>query len=90
MSSRLPELLPEALAAARAISDQYPRAWILAELVLHLPEGMLPEALAFARAISHQGDRAGILAALASRLPELLPEALVQGGNNRCPAWGGP
>ena len=54
--------LREALAAARAISDEGDRARILAEIAPHLPdterEAALREALAAARAISDEGGLA--------------------------------
>ncbi|MEH1857970.1 MAG: NB-ARC domain-containing protein [Nostoc sp.] len=68
-----PELLPKALAAARAI--QYSHAKALSALAQKLPY-ILPEALAAARAIQDEFFRVEALSALAQKLPELLPEAL--------------
>ncbi|MDZ8069309.1 MAG: hypothetical protein RMY64_27465, partial [Nostoc sp. DedQUE08] len=73
---KLPDILPEALAAARAIQDKYSRAYALSALAEKLPD-ILPEALAVARAIHDEVYRAYALSALAEKLPlELLPEAL--------------
>lgn len=74
----LPELLlPDALAAAMAISSDYDRAQALVALYPRLPEALLPDALAAAVAISRGYARAQALVALAPRLPEaLLPDAL--------------
>jgi hypothetical protein len=76
-TSRLPpELLPEALAAAREIKNEGDRARALTALAERLPE-VWPEALAAAREIKDEYHRADVLTALAARLPpELLPEAL--------------
>ncbi|MBE9103724.1 hypothetical protein IQ229_01810, partial [Nostoc cf. edaphicum LEGE 07299] len=72
-----PELLPEALTAAREIQDESNRANVLRALTEKLPLELLPEALAAARAIQNQSNRAYALIALAEKLPpELLPEAL--------------
>jgi hypothetical protein len=72
-----PNLLAEALAAAREIEDADARADVLTTLAARLPPELLPEALAAARKIQDANDRAELLTALAARLPpELLPEAL--------------
>ncbi|MDZ8032784.1 hypothetical protein [Nostoc sp. DedSLP04] len=71
-----PELLPEALAAARAIQSESDRADALSALAQNLPPELLPEALAAARAIQSESDRANALSALAQKLPDILPEAL--------------
>ena len=71
----LPEVLPEALEAARAIEDEYDRVTVLIGLVSHLPE-VLPEALEVARAIGDEYNRARALTGLVPHLPEVLPEAL--------------
>ncbi|TRV46460.1 MAG: apoptotic protease-activating factor, partial [Microcystis panniformis Mp_GB_SS_20050300_S99D] len=73
----LPEnLLPEALATAREIGNEYQRARALTGLAPHLPEILL-EALATAREIRDEYQRARALTGLAPYLPEnLLPEAL--------------
>jgi hypothetical protein len=72
-----PELLPEALAAAREIEDVGARARVLTALAARLPPELLPEALSAGREIKYAEDRARVLTALAERLPtELLPEAL--------------
>ncbi len=72
-----PALLPEALAVARAIGNEYHRARALTGLAPHLPEILLPEALEVARGIRDESDRATALAWLAPHLPEsLLPKAL--------------
>ena len=70
-----PELLPEALAAARHIQDEYYRAQVLSALADKLPE-LLPEALAAARHIQSEWLRAKVIVALADKFPKLLPEAL--------------
>ncbi|TRU36999.1 MAG: trypsin-like serine protease, partial [Microcystis aeruginosa Ma_MB_F_20061100_S20] len=71
-----PTLLPEALAVARGIGDEYLRAEVLTGLAPHLPE-ILPEALEVARGIGDESYRAEALTGLAPHLPEsLLPEAL--------------
>ncbi|MGQ9827888.1 MAG: hypothetical protein ACUVSW_08490, partial [Roseiflexus sp.] len=64
------ELLREALAAARAIGDEWTRAEALQWLAPHLPAELLREALAAARAIGNEQHRAEALAALAPRLAE--------------------
>ncbi|MEH1913458.1 hypothetical protein, partial [Nostoc sp.] len=64
------ELLPEALAAARAIQDEYSRALALRALAEKLPE-LLPEALAAARAIQDEYSRALALRALAFGLSQI-------------------
>ena len=71
----LPEVLPEALDAARAIGDESKRAIALEGLVPYLPE-VLPEALDAARAIGNELYRSRALEELALHLPEVLPEAL--------------
>ncbi len=69
--------LTEALAAARAIGDDYARALALTALAPHLPETLLVDALAAARAISDDHVRAHALTTLAPHLPEtLLVDAL--------------
>ncbi|MEH2231043.1 MAG: NB-ARC domain-containing protein, partial [Nostoc sp.] len=68
--------LQKALAAARAIQDEYShRADALSALAEKLPD-ILPEALAAARAIQDEYFRANALSALAEKLPDILPEAL--------------
>jgi hypothetical protein len=69
-----PELLPEALAAAREIKDEYTAP--TPDRPGGSPAGSLPEALAAAREIKNADGRARALAALAERLPEVWPEAL--------------
>ena len=70
-----PELLPEALAVTRQISDKSDRAMALSELAKQLPE-LLPEALDVTRQISDESYRARTLRELAKQLPpELLPSA---------------
>jgi hypothetical protein len=55
LAERLPpELLPEALAAAREIKDAYARARALTALAERLPPELLPEALAAAREIKDE------------------------------------
>jgi hypothetical protein len=86
-----PELLPEALVAAREIKDADDRARALTALAERFPE-VLPEVLAAAREIKYADARARALTALAERLPpELLPEALaaareIEGANDRAEA----
>jgi hypothetical protein len=77
LAERLPEVWPEALAAAREIQDgRCPRPMSLRALAERLPE-VWPEALAAAREIQETDDRADALRALAERLPaEHLPTAL--------------
>nr|MDZ7999891.1 NB-ARC domain-containing protein [Aulosira sp. DedVER01a] len=76
LAEKLPEVLPEALTAARAIQPQRDRASALSALAEKLPE-VLPEALTAARAIQDESSRASALSALTEKLPpELLPEAL--------------
>ncbi|MGF1977677.1 MAG: hypothetical protein RMY30_019130, partial [Nostoc sp. CmiSLP01] len=58
-----PELLPEALAAARAIQDEDFRAKALSALAKKLPPELLPEALAAARAIQSERYHAEALSA---------------------------
>jgi biotin synthase-like enzyme len=77
LPSNLKELaLSKALAAARAIQDESPRAEALSALADKKPE-LLLEALAAAKQIQSESLRAKILSALADKKPELLPEALV-------------
>ena len=71
-----PELLSEALAITREISDESYRASALGALAPHLTSALLPEALLVMREISDESYRASALRALAPHLPELLPEAL--------------
>jgi vesicle coat complex subunit len=73
----LPEILPEALSAARAIQDESYRALALRNLAPHLPETLLKEVLSAARALQSEDSRALALSTLAPHLPEtLLKEAL--------------
>jgi hypothetical protein len=59
LAERLPpELLPEALAAAREIEDEWRRADALTALAERLPPELLPEALAAAREIKDEWRRA--------------------------------
>ena len=63
----LPEVLPEALAAAKEIGwyvPKYGRAEALTELAPHLPESLLPEALEVARGIVNRSSRAEVLTGL--------------------------
>ncbi|MGF1977678.1 MAG: NB-ARC domain-containing protein, partial [Nostoc sp. CmiSLP01] len=77
LTPNLQELaLQKALAAARAIQDEYFRAYALSALAEKLPPELLPEALAAARAIQDEYSRAKALSALADKLPDILPEAL--------------
>lgn len=76
LAPKLPDiLLPEALAAVRAIPDKYSRENALIRLASRLPE-ILPEALAIARAIPDEFSRAEALTELAPHLPEILPEII--------------
>jgi hypothetical protein len=77
-----PDLLGEALAAARSIADDWRRADVLSGLVPHLPEEqqatVLGEALAAARAIANEVNWPEALMELAPHLsPDLLGEVLV-------------
>ena len=65
-----PELLPEALAAARHIQFEWRRAQVLIALAKKLPE-LLPEALAAARRIQNEGDRTQAIIALADKLTQM-------------------
>ncbi|MEA5595658.1 hypothetical protein VB797_15025, partial [Rivularia sp. UHCC 0363] len=67
---QLPELLPEALAAAREIQDESYRAYVLSILALQLPE-LLPEALAAAREIQAESYRDDALSRLADKLSQI-------------------
>ena len=64
----LPEVLPEALEAARGIGDGYHRARALIELAPHLPEYLLPKPLEIARGIGGEYSRAEALQALTATL----------------------
>ena len=75
LAPQRPELLPEALEAARAIRDKYQRARVLSSLTSQRPE-LLPEALETARAIQSNYKRARVLSSLTPQLPELLSKAL--------------
>ena len=70
MAEKLPELLPEALAAARHIQDEWHRAEVLSALADKLPE-LLPEALAAARHIQYEWNRTEVLSALAKKLTQM-------------------
>ncbi len=70
-------MLPEALAVARAIGNEYHRARALTGLAPHLPESLLPKALAVARDIWSESSRVEALIGLAPHLPQVLPEVLV-------------
>ena len=75
------QALAEALAAARAIGDEWRRAEALTGLAPRLPADLqqqaLVEALAAARSIGEEGSRAEALVGLAPHLPaDLLAEAL--------------
>lgn len=70
-------VMSEALAAARAIRDEYDRTDVLSALAKQLPEELLGEALAATRALDDGLHRSLVLHALVERLPaELLREAL--------------
>jgi hypothetical protein len=72
----LPEILPEALEAARAIQDESYHAYVLGKIAPHLPD-ILPEALEAARAIQNEHSRAEALGEIVPHLPEtLLSQAL--------------
>ncbi len=76
-----PNLLPDALEAARQIPDDPygSRAHALANLAPHLPQHLLPDALETARSLPNDflGSRAHAFANLAPHLPpDLLPDAL--------------
>ena len=77
LAPHLPErLLPEALEAARAITDERAGAYALIRLVPYLPESLLSEALEGVRAITDEYRRAYALSFLAPHWPEILPQAL--------------
>nr|MBD2773305.1 hypothetical protein [Iningainema tapete BLCC-T55] len=65
LAPHLPEVLEEALAAARGIQDDYYRADALSQLAPHLPE-VLEEALAAARGIQDDYYRAKVFSSLLS------------------------
>ncbi|MGF1964497.1 MAG: hypothetical protein RMX99_034010, partial [Aulosira sp. DedVER01a] len=65
-----PELLSEALTAARSIQDESYRAPALSALAQKLPE-VLPEALITAHSIQNEYYRADALRALAEKLPQM-------------------
>ena len=89
-------MLAEALVATRAIGDNTPRSYALANLAPYLPKeertAVLAEALATACAIENPRDRSYALANLASHLPEELQiEALaaaraIKDNSTRAPA----
>ncbi|MDZ8138253.1 MAG: hypothetical protein RM049_23585, partial [Nostoc sp. DedQUE04] len=66
-----PELLSEALAAAREIQDEYSRASALSSLAQILPPDLLSEALAVAREIQDERCRADALSSLADKLSQI-------------------
>ena len=66
-----PDLLPEALAAAREIQDDRGRALALNSLAPILPPDLLPEALAAAREIQSESDRTYALSSLADKLSQI-------------------
>ena len=73
------QALSQALEAARAIGDEWWRAWALAALAPHLTPPLLGPALEAARAIGAVGSRARALAALAPHLtPPERDQALSQ------------
>ncbi|MGD1698800.1 hypothetical protein ACP6PM_02605, partial [Dapis sp. BLCC M229] len=71
LADKLPELLPEALAAARLIEDESYRAKVLSALADKLTPEILPEALAAARLIEDESYRAKVLSALADKLSQI-------------------
>ncbi len=76
LTDKLPELLPEALDAARKIWDEEKRAKALSELADRMPE-LLPEVLAAAREIESDSKRTDAIIKLVPKLPpELLLQAL--------------
>ncbi|MCS6993056.1 MAG: hypothetical protein NZP74_04425, partial [Anaerolineales bacterium] len=76
-----PDLLPEAVAAAREIRDADARARVLTALAKRLPPELLPDALAAAREIEGDFARTRVLTALVKRMPpEFLSEALAATG----------
>ncbi len=78
LASRLPEVVAEALTAARHISDDYgSRSEIIGSLVPYLPEHLLEDSLAIARSIQPPYYRAKLLIVLASYFPKVLDEALM-------------
>ncbi|NES44343.1 MAG: apoptotic protease-activating factor, partial [Moorea sp. SIO2C4] len=64
------------LEVAKAITDEYNRAYALSGLAPYLPERLLREALEVAQAITGEYNRAKALSGLAPQLPRILPEAL--------------
>ncbi|MBS9773405.1 MAG: hypothetical protein J7F05_24065, partial [Trichodesmium erythraeum GBRTRLIN201] len=67
---KLPELLPEALAAARHIQSEWGRAQVLSALAEKLPE-LLPQALTIAQGIKDKESRAQVIVALADKLTQM-------------------
>jgi ribosomal 50S subunit-associated protein YjgA (DUF615 family) len=76
LTSHLPEVLPEALKAVRAVKDESERAKALVALAPHLPATYLSEVLKVAQTIQDEPNRVKTLTALIPYLPEILPEAL--------------
>ena len=77
LADKVPELLPEALAAARKIPNQFLCAYLLITLAPKMPLELFPEVLAAAREIQCNDLEGDIVMDLLSKLPrELLPEVL--------------
>jgi len=71
LAQRLPGIAGEALAATRAIQNEWRcGASVLSELAQRLPEEELGQVLEVARAIKYEEFRARVLSTLAQRLPE--------------------
>ena len=64
----MPEILPEALDAARAIQDESDCVKVLSNLASHLPETLLPIALDAVMAVQNEFYRAD---ALSGMIPQL-------------------
>jgi len=77
LEDEFPNLLVEALAAARAISHKLPQVEALTALGDKFPD-VLPEALAIARKIDRGTARAMALTTVGNKLSEALPEALAE------------
>jgi hypothetical protein len=77
LEDEFPNLLVEALAAARAISHKLPQVEALTALGDKFPD-VLPEALAVARKVDRGTARATALAIVGNKLSEALPEALAE------------
>ncbi|WP_414546639.1 hypothetical protein, partial [Nostoc sp. CCY0012] len=69
LANKLPQVLPEALAAAKHFQDGSNRFNLLTALASKLPPNLLREALAAAKEIRNEEYRANALKVLADKLP---------------------